>query len=249
MLGKPDKTELELFDVATGQMVRSLVGHKIPVRSLAFGPDGRVALSGSQNANYSGELILWDVGTGQELRRFDTTKDITAIAFSADGRRALTGSVNGFSLILWDVETGKEIRRFDGHTGPVFAVAFGPGDRTVLSASHDSSVVQWNADTGAVVRRFTSHRSGVWALDVTADKRFVLSGAFDGAVIEWDLTTGEEVKRLVGTPPGYPASPSAATAAAPFPFRPTALSSSGALPVGRWKNWRPGCRATATCAN
>jgi WD40 repeat protein len=206
-MGKPDKTELRLFDVASGEVVRSLVGHKIPVRTVAFGPDGRVALTGSQgpdlaggSRNLVGELILWDVGTGQAIRRFDTTKDSTSIAFSMDGRRAITGSAGKppFGPILWDVETGKEIRHFEGHQVPVFAVAFGPGDRTVLSASGDASVSQSDTETGAVVRRFTSHRSAVWALATSADRRYVLSAGNDGAVIEWDLTTGEEVNRFVG---------------------------------------------------
>jgi WD40 repeat protein len=206
-MGRPDKTELELFDVTSGEVVRSFVGHTIPVRTVAFGPDGRVALSGSQGrrsdggaTSLTGELILWNVGTGQEIRRFDTTKDATSIAFSADGRRAVTGSAGSppFGPILWDVETGKEIRHFEGHKAPVLAVVFGPADRTVLSASADASVVQWDTDTGAVVRRFTSHRSPVWALDTSADRRYVLSGGSDGAVIEWDLTTGEEVNRFLG---------------------------------------------------
>ncbi len=206
-MGKPDKTELKLFDVASGEVVRPLLGHKIPVRTVAFGPDGRVALTGSQGPDLAGgsrslvgELILWDVRTGQAIRRFDTTKDATSIAFSMDGRRAVTGSAGKppYGPILWDVDTGKEVRHFEGHQAPVFAVAFGPGDRTVLSASGDASVVQSDTETGAVVRRFTSHRGAVWALDISADRRYVLSAGNDGAVIEWDLTTGEEVGRFVG---------------------------------------------------
>jgi WD40 repeat protein len=206
-MGKPGATELELFDVASGELVQSFVGHTIPVRTLAFGPDGRVALSGSQGrgsagsaTNLVGELILWNVGTGKEIRRFDTTKDTTSIAFSMDGRRVVTGSAGNppFGPILWDVATGKEARHVEGHKAPVLAVAFGPDGRTCLSASADSSVVQSDADTGAVVRRFASHRSPVWALDVSADRRYVLSGASDGAVVEWDLTTGKEVNRFVG---------------------------------------------------
>ena len=190
-----------------------------------------MALSGSQRGSvaFAGELILWDLATGREIRRFDTTRDITAIAFSADGRRAVTGSAQGIRVILWDVGTGKEIRHFDGHTVPPFAVAFGPDDHTVLSASGDSSVIQWNVDTGAVVRRFTSHRSPVWALDVSADKRFVLSGAFDGAVIEWDLATGEEVNRFAG-PAWVPA----------VAFRPDGQSAFSVSTDGTIIQWRTG---------
>jgi WD40 repeat protein/energy-coupling factor transporter ATP-binding protein EcfA2 len=198
ILGK-NEGSLQLFDVLTGRTVRSLTGHRIPVRALAFAPNGRAALSGSQSrAPMTGELILWDIETGREIRRFDTTKDSTGIAFSADGRRAVTSSAGDFSPVLWDVETGKEIRRFGPHKWPVFAVKFGPGDGTLLSASGDSTVVEWDVATGAPVRRFTSQRSPVFSLDVSADGRYVLSGAQDGTVVEWARNTGEELNRLLG---------------------------------------------------
>jgi len=57
---------LKLYDVATGNDVRTFKGHSKPIVSVAFSPDGRTALSISQDRT----LKLWDVATGNEVRTF-----------------------------------------------------------------------------------------------------------------------------------------------------------------------------------
>jgi WD40 repeat protein len=54
--GSLDDT-LKLWDVATGNEIRTLAGHTNTVLSVAFSPDGKAALSGSADNT----LKLWDV--------------------------------------------------------------------------------------------------------------------------------------------------------------------------------------------
>ncbi|MDY6878333.1 MAG: BTAD domain-containing putative transcriptional regulator [Chloroflexota bacterium] len=198
VFGDSGATSLVLWEVETGQEIHRFEGHVTYVRALAFGPDGRTALAGSQSLpdNTVGDLILWDLETGQELRRFDITHDVANIAVSADGSRALTGSATDFVAILWDVATGQAIRRFEGHTGPALNVAFGPEEATVLTASYDGSLISWDVETGEVIRRYLGHDSGVWGLDISPDGHYVLSSSEDGVVILWDFETGEELRRF-----------------------------------------------------
>ena len=191
-------SSLVLWDLEAGREIRRFEGHVTYVRALAFTPDGRSALAGSQSlpSNEIGDLVLWDLETGDAVSHFDMTHDVTNIAMSADGSRALTGSVTGTVAILWDVATGREIRRFEGHTLPVLNVAFGPEDRTVVTASIDGSLILWDIETGEMIRRYLGHEAWVLGLDVSADGRFVISGAIDGTVILWSLDTGEELRRF-----------------------------------------------------
>jgi len=98
--GSADKT-LILWDLATGQRLRTFTGHTGDVRSVAFSRDGSFALSGS--ADHS--VILWDVGSGAEIGRFTGHTDrVTSVAFSPDGKSALSGSTD-MTIRMWRIDT------------------------------------------------------------------------------------------------------------------------------------------------
>ena len=55
---------LKVWDVASGQELRTLDGHTWRVTAVALTPDGRLAVSASGDKT----LKVWDVASGQELR-------------------------------------------------------------------------------------------------------------------------------------------------------------------------------------
>jgi WD40 repeat protein len=61
--GSEDQT-LRVWDLESGQTLRTLQGHKDVVSAVAVTPDGRRAVSGSDDAT----LRLWDLESGQTLR-------------------------------------------------------------------------------------------------------------------------------------------------------------------------------------
>src|SRR5262249_38526602 len=92
-------TTMRLWDVATGKEVRRFEGHTGGVWGVALSSDGKRALSGGgslvRNGNWvepDSSVRLWDVQTGQELRRFEGHKrQVLTVAFAPDGRRAVSG--------------------------------------------------------------------------------------------------------------------------------------------------------------
>ena len=84
-----------------------LEGHTDWLEAVAFSPDGRFALTGSNDRT----ARLWDVSTGQPIRSFvGHDRWVESVAFSPDGRFVLTGSLDTTTRI-WDAETGKELAR------------------------------------------------------------------------------------------------------------------------------------------
>jgi len=62
-LSGSDET-LRLWDLGTGDTIRTLEGHTGDINSVALSADGTRALSGSDDTT----LRLWDLGTGDTIR-------------------------------------------------------------------------------------------------------------------------------------------------------------------------------------
>ncbi len=93
---------LRIWEASTGRLLHS-IGPNAQVNAVAFSPDGRQVLSGSDD----NQLILWDSASGQVIRRFDGhSGSITAATFSADGARVLSASGDG-TVRVWNPGTGE----------------------------------------------------------------------------------------------------------------------------------------------
>ena len=85
-----------LWDVASGDAIRTFNGHTDAVNSVAFTPDERHIISGSAD----GTLILWDVATGEALRTFsEHSAGVTKVALSPDGRLAYSAAQDGLVIV------------------------------------------------------------------------------------------------------------------------------------------------------
>jgi WD40 repeat protein len=177
-----------------GAELRRFEGHSDWVMSVAVLPDGRRALSASDDWT----LRLWEIETGTELRRFmghDAPVNSTAVLL--DGRRAVSAS-NDRTLHLWDIETGTRLRRFDGHNDSVRSVALLPDGRRLLSASDDRTVRLWDIETGQELRCFVGHDGCVNSVAVLPDGRRALSASDDWTIRLWDIETGAELRSFKG---------------------------------------------------
>jgi len=175
--------QLQLFQEHTGW-----------VRSVAFFPDGRRAISAGDDAT----VRVWDLITGKEIRRLTGhAASVMSVAVTADSQRALSCSWDG-TVRLWDLESGKLIRGLKGTWKTVKSVALAPDGGMAMSGSDDNIIHLWDLEAGQEILALTGHTDLVQFLAWSPDGQRALSGSDDNSVRLWDLETGKEIRRFEG---------------------------------------------------
>ncbi|MET0033628.1 MAG: WD40 repeat domain-containing protein, partial [Limnospira maxima] len=169
-----------------GPLIRTLTGHSSWVNAVAIAPDGKRAVSASDDNT----LKLWDLETGTELATLSGHSNwVRGVAIAPDGKRAVSAS-DDKTLKLWDLETGTELATLSGHSNWVRAVAIAPDGKRAVSASDDFTLKLWDLETGRELATLTGHSGGVWAVAIAPDGKRAVSASWDETLKLWDLETG-----------------------------------------------------------
>ncbi|WP_305038906.1 TIR domain-containing protein [Frankia sp. ArI3] len=181
-----------LWDVATGQPLRTLTGHNGSVWSVAFSPDGTLLATAADDRT----ARLWDVATGRPLRTL-TGHDgwVWAVAFSPDGILLATGATDGTAR-LWDVATGHPLRTLAGHDRPVRSVAFSPDGTLLATGAADGNATLWDIAFGQALRTFAGHEASVRSVAFSPDGTLLATAADDRTARLWDAATGHPLRTL-----------------------------------------------------
>jgi len=129
----------KIFDVASGDAVRSLEGHTHHVLGVSWRADGRLlATSGADNV-----VKFWTVTTGEQSRTIQGFgKEVTAISFLADGDNVVVSSGDA-SVQMKNSGNGGNVRGFGGASDFVFAVGASANGKTIAAGGQDSVLRIW----------------------------------------------------------------------------------------------------------
>ena len=101
---------IQLWDVATGQLLQTFSGHIDAIYSVSFSPDGLSIASTGKDAT----VRLWDVATGQQKRLLAGYKrTVWHVKFYPNGLPLASdlkgdiGGPDGENIRLWDLRTGQ----------------------------------------------------------------------------------------------------------------------------------------------
>ena len=203
-----------IWDVPTGQVVRSVKRDKLFLQDVAITSDGKHALT----AGWSKKLTFWNIETGETLwskRRH--TAEIEFVEVTADGHMAVTGSLDE-TLICWEVASGREIARLKGHEHPVVAGAASPDGRYAISGDTEANLMLWDLEGRSHIYKFQidpnkdNIRRGITALSLSPDAKLaaIATGYQDkmaidylgpdrgGRLLLWDLEAEKPIQEFTG---------------------------------------------------
>jgi WD40 repeat protein len=201
-----DNFTILLWDVATGKQLHTLSGNGLKIRDLAFTPDGRTLLSGSEDFT----LRLFDVATGKQIKLIPTGDDKPGVvAITPDGKTIASGNNNSpgsegqagdpmNTLQLWDATTGQITHALSSQKDWTSTVVFSPDGHTLASAGLDYSITLWDVATGKSLLMIPGQNEAFTSLAFSPDGRTLASGCDDNTIKLWNVTTGKLILLLTG---------------------------------------------------
>lgn len=198
--------------VPTGYEPVIQIGHTVDrsqgvhVRHVVFSPTGRRLITEG-----GGEIILWDVQTGDRLRSFPSGKGVLAPVFCRQGLSIATGNH------VWDIHDGRlRCRLFDddakanrlrvSRDGRFLIAATWLGSVRVVDLTTGKTRVSWKLDQNALPADPANTLGSNWSLDDVAFDRqgeplAVMHHSDEFDVLIWNISTN--TKRAEFRPDSY----------------------------------------------
>ncbi len=211
MVEPPDAGDASLriafvYEVASGDQIATLRAENTGwLRAAALSPDGTRAAIASYDPNeFGGTIRLWDVDSGQIIRRLlGHTDVITTVDYAPDGRTLLSGGWDQ-TVRHWDINTGAQVQRFDTHVDRVLDVVFSPDGAHALSSSgNDGDIFSDNSaflialERRDLIHNLEGHSNWLWTAVYSPDGSAIATGSGklnvtdgDNTVRLWDAETG-----------------------------------------------------------
>jgi WD40 repeat protein len=191
-----DKT-IKLWNGKTGQLIRTIQGHRYSVRSIAISSDGQTLISGSSDNT----IKLWNLKTGQLIRTLQESQPVYDLLPSPDGQGLVSATAPDISypsptVKLWNLKTGQVIRTFSDFADFSPYPLLSPDGEILVTGSNDNSIRLWNARTGVRIRSLMSHSAPIRRLAISPDGQFLASSSADGSVKLWNFKTGQIIRTI-----------------------------------------------------
>ena len=182
---------VRVWDVATGEVRRVLVGHTGNVVACAVGVG--VVVTAAQDST----VRVWDVSTGDVRRvlHLDMAKGVvpTSVGVSEDGTRVVVGSDDKVARVMrigapGTLPVDEVVRVVEGHNAGGLAMT--RDGMVVVVGGESNSLRVVEVDSGNVVGTLRGHASHVFAVAVEpVDGGLrVVSGSIDNTARVWDVS-------------------------------------------------------------
>jgi WD40 repeat protein/serine/threonine protein kinase len=184
---------VKIWNIGSGEEVRSIRAHGNAVIAVAFSPDGNLLLT----ASVDGTARLWDTKTFQERHVLTGhTEQIRAAAYSPLGDLVATGGFDQ-TIRLWNTADGTLVRKVPVSGESVASLAFSPDGRSLVVGCYEPfTAFVLNVADGTRRLTLNGHQQAVLSVAWSPDGTRLATGCIDVTTHLFDAATGKEIRTI-----------------------------------------------------
>jgi WD40 repeat protein len=208
LISSSDDKTVKLWNLQTGQCLKTLPGHQSRIWSVALSPDGETLASGSDDKT----VRLWNLSNGQCLRTLQGYhNDTHPVVFATPSSVAIPQGLENcleHSILLtfsadqklrfWDTNTAQCLKTVPLATKAALQAALSPDGKTIATGSLDYTIRLCDVRSGDCLMSLQGHTTWVRFVTFSPDGAVLASASGDQTIKLWDVVTGECLKTLMG---------------------------------------------------
>ena len=176
---------IKIWNIKTGKVVKSIVGHDGPVNSVKFSDDGQHLYS----AGYDGTIRYWRISDGQEVRTLvDNGWGINVLTVDETANLLLYGTIDG--LMKLQTLNNKDVFLEIWEEGaPISALNYYPEYQKAVFGTTKGRIIFIDLSGMRIEKDFLAVDGPVWDVIYNPENESVVIGGLDDTLIEWNLKT------------------------------------------------------------
>lgn len=207
---------IRVWDLDTGVEVHELKGMAGGIEAIEMTPDDRYVLAGAKALSKGGLLALWDIQSGNIVRKFNGhTKNVHSVSITNGGKKAVSGGSDGM-IFIWDVDSGAALKSM--RTKSLTTLAVSPDGNYAAAVSEtvpgqQPAVTIYDLSNGLIVSAFNLYTAPQEEISSPTGPRMITTAnvllfapngrhlvtADRGGMIRiWEVSSGSELLRLEG---------------------------------------------------
>jgi WD40 repeat protein len=191
--------DILLWQVATGKLLTSLVGHSLTVVDVDFQLQGQLLVSSS----FDSTIKIWDLTTGECLKTLiGHTQIVSCVKFNALGTQLVSSGLDT-AIKIWDVESGECLQTIQDHSRTVIDVLFTPDGQQIISGSQDLTVRIWDrakSQDWQCSKVLHGHENNIWSIALNSIGTVLVSSDQSGVLKFWDVASGQCLRTFSSIP-------------------------------------------------
>lgn len=187
---------VQVWEVLTGSLIKTLKPRGGKVFMAKFSPDGRTLASICGNS-----IICWDTDTWslRQKQHFEDDRRLIqcSLCFSSTGQRLALGCNEGTIMVLDANLACLSIIQTQTVSENVSYVAFSSDDGR-LGGVFYMTIQIWDLFNNASSKTFLGHTAKITSIAFSSDNRLLASGSMDDTIKIWDVESGNNLRTLRG---------------------------------------------------
>jgi WD40 repeat protein len=179
--------EVIIVDLNRRDLASEFLGAELPIRCLAFSPDGKFLATGDNGGTAT--ITVWDLAKRSPVLRLrHRLGPLKTIMFSPDGTSLASAHTYERGIRIWDISSGRMLQTFAGHHLGTNSLAFSPDGSVLATGGGDGVVRLWNVATGDLLSAMDAQSIGLLSVAFLRDGRSLAAAGFgDNDIRIWDL--------------------------------------------------------------